>query len=374
MSTGRKGRGRQKIEMKKMSNESNMQVTFSKRRGGLFKKASELSTLCGADMALVVFSPGEKVFSFGHPHVDTIIDRYLSRVPPQINGTMQFLEAQRSANVRELNNHLTEINSMLDIEKKCGDELSNLRKAAEAQFWWACPIDGMNRAQVVLFKKALEELKKLVTQHVDRLDLGIRLPLTSYEKEILDHFMFPLHNSSLVPGVSSGYSNTIARIACGGSGPPNIFLNVPKVTRSLSKVDKDMKAIMLSFSGDLILHNKVAKVGFVEGRKDMFASTMLNPMVTPFALALFKDWSKKKRVGTDVATPNKDQVKSTKLVKVDFVVNSAEGDYAFVFQNFPFSQRDLVKEIAACVKSVVPLLNKLAIDPEEFLVPFRLPQ
>ncbi|CAL5209783.1 unnamed protein product [Lathyrus oleraceus] len=169
MSTGRKGRGRQKIEMKKMSNESNMQVTFSKRRGGLFKKASELSTLCGADMALVVFSPGEKVFSFGHPHVDTIIDRYLSRVPPQINGTMQFLEAQRSANVRELNNHLTEINSMLDIEKKCGDELSNLRKAAEAQFWWACPIDGMNRAQVVLFKKALEELKKLVTQHVDRL-------------------------------------------------------------------------------------------------------------------------------------------------------------------------------------------------------------
>lgn len=55
------------------------------------------------------------------------------------------------------------------------------------------------------------------------------------------------------------------------------------------------------------------------------ASIMLNPMVTPFALALFKDWSKKKHVRTDVATPNKDQVKSTKLVKVDHVVNTAEG-------------------------------------------------
>ncbi|XP_004496799.1 agamous-like MADS-box protein AGL62 [Cicer arietinum] len=169
MSTGRKSRGRQKIEMKKMSNESNLQVTFSKRRSGLFKKASELCTLCGAEVALVVFSPGEKVFSFGHPNVDTVIDRYLSRVPPQHNGTMQFIEAHRSANVRELNATLTQANNQLDAEKKRGDELSHLRKATEAQFWWACPIDGMNRAQLELFKKALEELKKLVAQHADRI-------------------------------------------------------------------------------------------------------------------------------------------------------------------------------------------------------------
>ncbi|KAL9317338.1 hypothetical protein ACSQ67_013855 [Phaseolus vulgaris] len=56
-SESKKSRGRQKIEMKKMSKESNLQVTFSKRRTGLFKKASELCTLCAADVALVVFSP-----------------------------------------------------------------------------------------------------------------------------------------------------------------------------------------------------------------------------------------------------------------------------------------------------------------------------
>jgi hypothetical protein len=67
MSSERKGKGRQRIQMKKMSNESNMLVTFSKRRSGLFKKASELCTLCGVDVALVVFSPSEKAFSFGHP-------------------------------------------------------------------------------------------------------------------------------------------------------------------------------------------------------------------------------------------------------------------------------------------------------------------
>ena len=82
MSSGKKTRGRQKIEMKKMSNESNLQVTFSKRRSGLFKKASTFCTLCGAYVALIIFSPSEKVFSFGHPNSGTIIDRFLSQIPP----------------------------------------------------------------------------------------------------------------------------------------------------------------------------------------------------------------------------------------------------------------------------------------------------
>lgn len=48
----RKGKGRQKIDMVKIENKTNLQVTFSKRRAGLFKKASELiSTLCGAESA-----------------------------------------------------------------------------------------------------------------------------------------------------------------------------------------------------------------------------------------------------------------------------------------------------------------------------------
>ncbi|KAL5070229.1 hypothetical protein RYX36_021116 [Vicia faba] len=145
MSMEKKGRGRQKIEMKKMTNKSNLQVTFSKRRSGIFKKASELCTLCDANIAIVVFSPGEKVFSFGHPHVDTIIDRYLSHVPPQNDGTMPFIEACRNDIVREHNNNLSQIKDTLDIEKKCGGEMSHLRKTTESQFWWTCSIDRMNR-------------------------------------------------------------------------------------------------------------------------------------------------------------------------------------------------------------------------------------
>ncbi|KAL9319330.1 hypothetical protein ACSQ67_015847 [Phaseolus vulgaris] len=56
----KKTRGRQKIEIKKMSNEHNLRVTFSKRRTGIFKKASELATLCGVDIAVIMFSPSSQ--------------------------------------------------------------------------------------------------------------------------------------------------------------------------------------------------------------------------------------------------------------------------------------------------------------------------
>lgn len=103
-----------------MSKESNLQVTFSKRRSGLFKKASELSTLCGAEIAIIVFSPGNRVFSFGHPGVETIIDRYFTRNPPQNSGTMQLIEAHRNATVRELNMQLTQVRKYIyDRVKYC---------------------------------------------------------------------------------------------------------------------------------------------------------------------------------------------------------------------------------------------------------------
>jgi hypothetical protein len=55
---------REKIEIKRIANASARQVTFSKRRKGLFKKAEELSILCAADVALVVFSSTGKLYDY----------------------------------------------------------------------------------------------------------------------------------------------------------------------------------------------------------------------------------------------------------------------------------------------------------------------
>lgn len=56
--------GRGKIELKKIEDNTNRQVTFSKRRPGLFKKAKELSILCDVEVAVHIFSKRDKVYQF----------------------------------------------------------------------------------------------------------------------------------------------------------------------------------------------------------------------------------------------------------------------------------------------------------------------
>lgn len=58
--------GRGKIEMKKIENANRRQVTFSKRRNGLLKKARELAVLCDAEVAVIVFSNTGKLFEFSN--------------------------------------------------------------------------------------------------------------------------------------------------------------------------------------------------------------------------------------------------------------------------------------------------------------------
>ena len=69
----KKTNGRQKIKMKKISNKCNLQVMFLKCQTGVFKKTSELATLCGVDLAVIMFSPNNQVYSFSSPNVDFVI-------------------------------------------------------------------------------------------------------------------------------------------------------------------------------------------------------------------------------------------------------------------------------------------------------------
>ncbi|KAK4393217.1 Agamous-like MADS-box protein FUL-L [Sesamum angolense] len=56
--------GRGRVQLKRIENKISRQVTFSKRRSGLQKKAHEISVLCDADVALIVFSTKGKLFEF----------------------------------------------------------------------------------------------------------------------------------------------------------------------------------------------------------------------------------------------------------------------------------------------------------------------
>ncbi|KAK3143904.1 hypothetical protein QOZ80_4AG0306450 [Eleusine coracana subsp. coracana] len=68
--------GRGRVELKRIENKINRQVTFSKRRNGLLKKAYELSVLCDAEVALIVFSSRGKLYEFGSAGVNKTLEKY----------------------------------------------------------------------------------------------------------------------------------------------------------------------------------------------------------------------------------------------------------------------------------------------------------
>ncbi|XP_011023984.1 PREDICTED: truncated transcription factor CAULIFLOWER D-like isoform X2 [Populus euphratica] len=72
--------GRGKVELKRIENSASRQVTFSKRRNGLLKKAFELSILCEAEVSLIIFSPTGKFYQFSSHDMERSVARYRSEV------------------------------------------------------------------------------------------------------------------------------------------------------------------------------------------------------------------------------------------------------------------------------------------------------
>ncbi|KAK4743525.1 hypothetical protein SAY87_001526 [Trapa incisa] len=67
---------RGKTQMRRIENATSRQVTFSKRRNGLLKKAFELSVLCDAEVALIIFSSRGKLYEFTSRSMEQTIERY----------------------------------------------------------------------------------------------------------------------------------------------------------------------------------------------------------------------------------------------------------------------------------------------------------
>ncbi|KAL8488959.1 hypothetical protein ACS0TY_025029 [Phlomoides rotata] len=153
VNSSKKTQGRRKIEIKKIQNKASLNVTFSKRRTGLFNKASELALLCGAQIAILVQSPVGKIFSFGHPSVDSLIhpllstaDEILASPSDQMTHYQQILA--RSAYEKAV--------MRLEMEKR-----------KEKEFWWNEPHDGMELHELEEYLEALQTLKGNVSKRAD---------------------------------------------------------------------------------------------------------------------------------------------------------------------------------------------------------------
>ncbi|XP_051115715.1 agamous-like MADS-box protein AGL61 [Andrographis paniculata] len=158
--------GRRKIPLQKIEKESNRQVTFSKRREGLFKKASELCTLTGAEAGVVVFSPGDKPHSFGHPGINSVSDKFLT--PENIGVGNQQIEGQYMEGMQQNGlDGLAQAEAGITAEKAKKEELERLRRESMMPLGGA-GLEGLGYNQLQVLKEAVTDFGKNVSDLVGR--------------------------------------------------------------------------------------------------------------------------------------------------------------------------------------------------------------
>lgn len=166
----KKTQGRKKIEMKTIADRSSLQVTFSKRRVGLFKKASELCVLTGAEAAVIVESPGNRVYAFGHPSVDSVVDQYVagsSSSMPEEKPAINEVVVNSTCVNDKFNQEYVEINKKMEDEKRKKVDVIANKEEDDGPFWWEQSFDNLGAEELEEYIASLEALKNNVIERAN---------------------------------------------------------------------------------------------------------------------------------------------------------------------------------------------------------------
>lgn len=163
--------------MKVIEDHDDRLVTFSKRRSGIFKKASELVALCGALLGLVVYSPTGKPFSFWHPSFQSIVNRFRNRnIDPIADGRFQsILDDDRRRRMEEENNFINDLIVRLDEEERKGKELRRITHATtegapanREQGWWEKRVDELSPQELEQHMAHMRMIHNSICSHLSR--------------------------------------------------------------------------------------------------------------------------------------------------------------------------------------------------------------
>ncbi|KAI9113045.1 hypothetical protein K1719_015977 [Acacia pycnantha] len=161
---------RRKTEMKRIENKTNRQLTFSKRRNGLLKKAFELSVLCDVEVALIVFSAEGKLYEFSSSSLKETIDRYQTYVKDNhaFEQNMQHLNQETASMKKKI--------ELLEVSKRklTGEGLNtySLQELEEIEQEVLKSVRNVRARKNQIFKEQMEKLEekeKALTEEYARL-------------------------------------------------------------------------------------------------------------------------------------------------------------------------------------------------------------
>jgi len=157
-------------------------LTFFKRRSGLFKAASDLSTLTGARVAVVLESEHGKFSSFGTPEASPILDAFLLGSAPTDLDTS---EAEK-ASITNLQNEVFQLEkdkTMEDKRKKESMARTNekIQEASKMAKYVYGNIEDLDATELFDMYRELSRVKQEINDrlptllHEDKVEAGGRL-------------------------------------------------------------------------------------------------------------------------------------------------------------------------------------------------------
>ncbi|GMJ03998.1 AGAMOUS-like 66 [Hibiscus trionum] len=172
--------GRVKLQIKRIENDTNRQVTFSKRRSGLIKKAYELSILCDIEIALIMFSPSGRVSHFsGKKRIEDVLSRYID-LPDQDRGsvvrnkefllsTLRKLQAENDFALQLASSATANTTTIDSNVEELQREVSNLRQqiqlaGEQLRVYEPEPLTLTSMAEFESCEKNLEQTLTRITQ------------------------------------------------------------------------------------------------------------------------------------------------------------------------------------------------------------------
>ncbi|XP_042041185.1 agamous-like MADS-box protein AGL104 [Salvia splendens] len=141
--------GRKKLTMRRIENPTSRQLTYTKRKEGIIKKAGELAVLCDTDVALIMFAPSGRLASFAsNGRIEDILLRFVDR-PDELRGGPINHEEFLSQKLKQLKYEgemLEKIAVIEELEEKLDKLTRKQRESQEKMRYYEPNVEKINSA------------------------------------------------------------------------------------------------------------------------------------------------------------------------------------------------------------------------------------
>ncbi|GFP92011.1 mads-box protein svp [Phtheirospermum japonicum] len=213
---------REKIQIKKIDNVTARQVTFSKRRRGLFKKAEELSVLCDADIGLIIFSSTGKLFEYASSSMKEILERHNlhSKNLDKLEQPSLELQLVEDSNHSRLSKEVADKTHQLrhmrgeELQELSIEELQQLEKSLEG---------GLSRVIAKKGEKIMKEISQLQEKGTQLMEENKQLRLQVSELVVNMSNCHKKKADSENVVYEEGQSSESVTNVCNSAGPPQDY-------------------------------------------------------------------------------------------------------------------------------------------------------